>query len=70
MPTTRNFNTDILITYLLHPGTALYVGYNSNLQNLDRALAIDPNFDSVQRSSRVINDGRLFFVKVSYLLRF
>ena len=70
LPTTRNFNTDILITYLLHPGTALYVGYNSNLQNLDRALAIDPNFDSVQRSSRVINDGRLFFVKVSYLLRF
>jgi hypothetical protein len=70
LPTTRNFNTDVLITYLLHPGTALYVGYNSNLQNLDRALQIDPNFGTVQRSNHLINDGRLFFVKVSYLFRF
>jgi hypothetical protein len=70
LPTTRNFNTDFLITYLLHPGTAIYVGYNSNLQNLDRGLTIDPNFGTVQRSNNLINDGRLFFVKVSYLLRF
>ncbi len=35
LPTTKNFNTDVLITYLLHPGTAVYVGYNSNLQNLN-----------------------------------
>jgi Domain of unknown function (DUF5916)/Carbohydrate family 9 binding domain-like len=72
LQTTKNFNTDILITYLLHPGTAVYVGYNSNLQNLDPALAIDANplIGGVQRSNRLINDGRLFFVKVSYLFRF
>jgi hypothetical protein len=70
LPTAKNFNTDFLITYLVHPGTAVYVGYNSNLQNLDPGLAIDPNFGTVRRSDRLINDGRLFFVKVSYLFRF
>jgi hypothetical protein len=70
MPTSKNFNTDFLITYLLHPGTAVYVGYNSNLQNLDPGLGIDPNIGGIGRSDRLINDGRLFFVKVSYLFRF
>jgi hypothetical protein len=68
----KNFNTDFLITYLVHPGTALYVGYNSNLQNLDPSLALESNpfVGGVRRSGRLINDGRLFFVKVSYLFRF
>jgi hypothetical protein len=35
---TKSFNADFLITYLVHPGTAVYVGYNSDLQNLDRRL--------------------------------
>ncbi len=35
LPTQKEFNTDFLITYLLHPGTAIYIGYNSDLQNLD-----------------------------------
>src|SRR5439155_26564156 len=26
---TKQFNADILLTYLVHPGTAIYVGYNS-----------------------------------------
>jgi len=70
--TTKNFNTDVLITYLLHPGTAIYVGYNTNLQNLNPELAFDPNpyIGGVQRSDHLINDGRLFFVKVSYLFRY
>ncbi len=70
LPTTKNFNTDFLITYLVHPGTALYVGYNSNLQNLDPGLGIDPTLGGVRRSDRLMNDGRLFFVKASYLFRF
>ncbi len=61
--TTKSFNADVLATYLLNPGTALYVGYNGNLQNLDR------NGISRTRSS-FIQDGRVFFVKMSYLLRF
>ncbi len=69
LPTTRNFNTDFLITYLLHPGTAVYVGYNSNLQNLAPNLATDAN-GSLLRTNSFINDSRQFFVKVSYLFRF
>ena len=70
LPTTKNFNTDILVTYLLHPGTALYLGYNTNQQNLDPSLQIDPILGGVRRGDRLINDGRLFFAKVSYLFRF
>lgn len=61
--TARDFNADFLITYLVHPGTALYVGYNSNLSKPGPAiLSNDPN--------RFVNDSRQLFVKVSYLFRF
>jgi hypothetical protein len=65
----KNFNTDFLITYLVHPGTAIYVGYNSNLQNLDRRLLPTPTGLLATRDD-FINDGRQFFVKISYLFRF
>jgi hypothetical protein len=51
-------------------GTALYVGYNTDQQNLDPSLQIDPVLGGVHHGDRLINDGRLFFVKVSYLFRF
>ena len=38
----KNFNTDFLITYLIHPGTAIYVGYNTNLANVDPNLGVEP----------------------------
>jgi hypothetical protein len=66
---TKNFNADFLITYLVHPGTAIYVGYNSNLQNLDRRLIPTPTGLLTTRDD-FMNDSRQFFVKVSYLLRF
>jgi hypothetical protein len=66
---TKNFNADFLITYLVHPGTAIYVGYNSNLQNLDRRLLPTPTGLLTTRDD-FINDGRQFFVKASYLYRF
>jgi hypothetical protein len=66
---TKNFNTDFLITYLVHPGTAIYVGYNSNLQNLDRRLLPTPT-GLLTTGDDFINDGRQFFVKASYLFRF
>jgi Domain of unknown function (DUF5916) len=78
LPTTKNMNFDVLFTYLLHPGTAVYVGYNSNLENIDPGLCIriagalqcDPNGNGLLRSpSGLINDGRQLFVKVSYLFR-
>jgi len=77
LTTTRNLNFDFLITYLPHPGTAVYVGYNSNLENLVPGLceqlpgstACIPNGPALVRSNGFINDGRQFFVKISYLLR-
>jgi len=63
------FNGDVLFTYLVHPGTAIYVGYNSDLQNLDRSLAQTPDGLLHTRSS-FLNDGRQFFIKISYLFRY
>jgi hypothetical protein len=57
------------VTYMVHPGTAVYVGYNSNLQNLDPSLANTP--DGLLRTrDRFLNDGRQVFVKISYLFRY
>ncbi len=65
----KTFNGDFLITYLVHPGTAIYVGYNSNLDNIDRDLLPGPN-GLVRTRNAFINDNRDFFVKASYLFRF
>jgi hypothetical protein len=83
--TTKNFNADFLITYLLNPGTALFIGYNGNAQNLspdlflcegpgiERAGCPDLGADStalLRPRNRYINDAKQFFVKFSYLYRF
>jgi hypothetical protein len=71
LPTSKEFNADFLITYLLHPGTAIYVGYNSDLQNLDVIPRTPTSPGYVTRTARgYLNDSRQFFVKVSYLFRF
>jgi Domain of unknown function (DUF5916) len=70
LQTAKDFNADVLFTYLLHPGTAIYFGYNSNLQNLDPSLTFDPSGNLNRLRDRYINDGRQVFVKVSYLFRF
>ena len=62
-PTARSLNADFLITYLVHPGTAVYVGYNSNLSK--PGPGIGPRLPD-----EFVNDGRQFFVKFSYMLRF
>ncbi len=71
LPTSRQFNADFLITYLVHPGTAIYVGYNSDLQNLSVVPMTATSSGFVTNTARgYINDSRQFFVKVSYLFRF
>jgi hypothetical protein len=70
LETTKNMNYDFLITYLVHPGTALYVGYNSNLQNLDPSLTVLPSGNLLRTRDPFTNDGRQFFVKLSYAFRF
>jgi hypothetical protein len=66
----KNFNADVLFTYLVHPGTAVYLGYNSNLQNLDPSLGLDRNGNLLRTRNRFLNDGRQFFVKVSYRFQY
>jgi len=71
LPTSKQFNADFLITYLIHPGTAIYVGYNSDLQNLGIFPATQTTPPFVTRTpTGYINDSRQFFVKVSYMFRF
>jgi Domain of unknown function (DUF5916) len=77
---TKQFNGDVLFTYLLNPGTAIYVGYNSDLQNIDPSLlrtcgglacAPGESFDGVLRTrNSFLNDGRQIFIKLSYLFRY
>ena len=64
----KRLTGDILVTYLLNPGTAVYVGYTGAYAN----LALDPRLPASQQrtdSARTLT-GRQFFVKLSYLLRY
>lgn len=70
LQTTKNFNGDVLFTYLVHPGTAIYAGYNSNLQNLDPSLRFGPDGNLLRTGNTFINDGRQIFIKLSYLFRY
>src|SRR5258708_20481421 len=40
LQTTKDVSFNFLITYLVHPGTAVYVGYNSNMANLIPSLCL------------------------------
>jgi len=71
LPTDRQFNADFLVTYLVHPGTAIYVGYNGDLQNLGVFPETPGSPGYVTNTAHgYINDSRQFFVKASYLFRF
>jgi hypothetical protein len=65
---TKQFTTDLLLTYLLHPGTAVYVGYNNGYADLLLHSGAMPFVTAMGAPNNSIS--RLFFVKVSYLLRF
>ncbi len=74
---TKQIGSQALLTWLPHPGTAVYIGYNNDLQNIDRSLcnrlpggACDPNNTTIPRSPLYLNDGKQIFVKASYLFRF
>jgi hypothetical protein len=64
----KGFAADFLLTYLVNPWTALYVGYTDGYTNLE----IDPLVpDRLRRTDSAFHSlGRQFFVKTSYLLRF
>jgi hypothetical protein len=66
---TKSLNADFLFTYLLHPGTALYVGYNGTAEDLDRRL-IPTQSGFLRTGDKFINGDHQIFVKLSYLMRF
>jgi len=71
LPTARQFNADFLVTYLIHPGTAIYVGYNSDLQNLNVIQMTPTSPGYVTNTAKgFMNDSRQFFIKGSYMFRF
>jgi len=70
LPPAKNFNADILLTYFVHPGTAVYLGYNSNLQNLTNPPAVDVLGNLARMPDHFLNDGRQIFVKISYLFQY
>jgi hypothetical protein len=65
---TKQFTTDVLLTYLLHPGTAVYLGYNDGYTD----LVLHPGTSPFVTAAGPPNNttSRLFFIKLSYLLRF
>ncbi len=65
---TKRFNLDVLFTYMWHPNTALYVGYNSDHENLN-LIETRGSRELIRTSDEFINDSRIFFVKFSYMFR-
>ncbi len=68
LPRAKKFTYDLLLTYLVHPGTALYVGYTDRYENLDIASAMPAAV--VRTTSPTISTGRQLFAKLSYLFRY
>ncbi len=65
----KSFAGDVLITYLLHPGTAVYVGYNNVLENFNRDALGQAALLERTRSG-LLSTGAGLFVKFSYLHHF
>ena len=63
----KRLSADILLTYLLHPGTALHIGYTDSFENLEFSPFISPRLRRTGFPD--VSVGRQFFVKLSYLLR-
>ena len=61
-------DTTLLFTYMPHPGTALYVGYADNFENVE----YDANASPAYRTTTLpgTSTDRQVFMKFSYLLRF
>jgi hypothetical protein len=64
----KRVTSDILLTYLLKPGAAVYVGYNNRFEN----LTADPDSAPPLRRFGLPSypTTRQFYVKLSYLLQF
>ncbi len=66
LETTKNYNGDLLLTYLVNPWTAIYLGYNGNYQNLD-LVDMGSGNEIVRTDDEFLNDSRQLFFKISWL---
>jgi hypothetical protein len=65
--TSKKFTGDLLLAYIPHPGTAVYVGYTNSRENL--ALLGEPA-TLIRTTNPDLQTGAQVFVKASYLFRF
>src|SRR5258708_2445160 len=63
----KHLTADMLLTYLLHPGTAVYIGFTDGYDNL-RVDSVNGRFRP--GGAPATSTGRQVFVKSSYLFRF
>ncbi len=64
----KRIGLDALFTYMVNPGTALYIGYTDLYENYKLNPLLSP---ALYRTTYPdLNTGRQFFVKLSYLFRF
>jgi hypothetical protein len=61
----RHLVSDLLVTWLLHPGTALYVGYTDGYDN----FRLDPLAGIVPTTHELASSGRQLFIKTSWMFR-
>ena len=64
----KRVGLDLLFTYMLNPGTALYAGYTDLYENYRLNPMMSPALDRTTNPD--LNTGRQVFVKLSYLFRF
>ncbi len=68
---TKSFKSDLLLTYLINPGTALYIGYSDLYENLEvDRVSLAPLRTLRLTGSPTTSTGRQFFIKLSYLFRY
>jgi hypothetical protein len=65
--TTKRLTGDVLLTYLINPGTALYLGYNNSYENLIADPSVLPGVRRFGPPTYLT--GRQIFVKLTYRLR-
>jgi hypothetical protein len=61
----RHLGGDILLTWLAHPGTAIYVGYTDRYDD----VLVDPTRRMLTDEGALQSTGRQVFVKASWLFR-
>ncbi len=64
----RHAAVDVLLTYLVNPGTALYVGYRDGFENLAIRPGSPPTLYRTDAPTTSV--GRQLFAKISYLVQF